>query len=182
VATSSDLVGVRIPGAIGFLLLVLAVAGCGGGTAGSPATGAGIPAAPAAAEAESFSVDAAAAVGELVAAGVAVDPHSSTAESDPNRLLGRPNGYASRTTFTIPGVEASGLGGDVEGCERGGCVEQWPDEVAGQARVDYINEIGKRLPAAVEYSYVREDGLVLRIAKAVTPTQAEQVSAVFLGG
>jgi hypothetical protein len=34
----------------------------------------------------------------------------------------------------------------------------------------------------VEYSYVREDGLVLRIANAATPTQAEQVSAVFLGG
>ena len=117
-----------------------------------------------------------------MAAGLAADPHSSTAESDPNRLLGRPNGYASRATFRIPGVEASGFGGDVEGCDRGGCVEQWLDVEAGQARVDYINEIGKRLPAAVEYSYVREDGLVLRIAAAATPTQAEQVSAVFPGG
>jgi hypothetical protein len=61
-------------------------------------------------------------------------------------------------------------------------VTQWPDEEAGQARVDYIDEIGKRLPTAVEYSYVREDGLVLRIAKAATPTRAERVSAVFLGG
>jgi hypothetical protein len=141
-----------------------------------------MPTQPATAEAESFSVDAAGAVGELVAAGLAAAPHSSTAESDPNRLLGRPNGYASRATFTIPGVEASSFGGDVEGCDRGGCVEQWPDEEAGQARVDYINAIGKRLPAAVEYSYVRGDGLVLRITNAATPTQAEQVSAVFLRG
>lgn len=168
-ATSSELVGVKIIGGIGSLLLVLAVAGCGSGS-------------PVAAGAESFPVDAAAAVGELVAAGLAADPHSSTAESDPNRLLGRPNGYASRTTFTIPGVDASGFGGDVEGCDRGGCVEQWSDEEAGQARVAYISEIGKRLPVAVEYSYVREDGLVLRIANAATPTQAEQVSAVFLAG
>lgn len=147
-ATSSDLVGVKIIGGIGSLLLVLA----------------------------------AAAVGELVAAGLAANPHSSTAESDPNRLLGRPNGYASRTRFTIPGVDASGSGGDVEGCDRGGCVERWSDEEAGQARVADISEIGRRLPAAVEYSYVREDGLVLRIANAATPTEAERVSAVFLAG
>jgi hypothetical protein len=42
----------RILGGVGFLLLVLAVAGCGGGTTGSPAAGAGVPAGPATAEVE----------------------------------------------------------------------------------------------------------------------------------
>jgi hypothetical protein len=105
---------------------------------------------------------------------------TSTAESDPNDLLGRPNGYVSRATFTIPGVE--GTSEDVEDCDRGGCIEQWPDADAAQDRADYIGQIGKKLPGAGEYSYVRDDGMLLRVSQAATPAKADELRAVFFGG
>jgi hypothetical protein len=119
-------------------------------------------------------------VADLVTAGLAAEPTTSTAESDPNDLLGRPNGYRSRATFTIPGVEAGS--DDPEDCNRGGCVEQWPDAGAAQDRADRIGEIGKRLPAAGEYTYARDDGMLLRVSRAATPAKADELRAAFFDG
>jgi hypothetical protein len=77
-------------------------------------------------------------------------------------------------------VEASD--DDVEGCDRGGCIEQWSDAGAAQDRADYIGEIGKRLPAAGEYSYPRDDGMLLRVSRAATPAKADELRAAFFGG
>lgn len=123
--------------------------------------------------------DAAATVAQLAQAGVAADPHTTTAESDPNHLLGRPNGYTSRATFTVPGVDPGPS--DAESCSRGGCIESWPDEAAAQTRVDYMRELAAKSPLlAAGYTYVRDE-LVLRVAGTATPAQATAVSKVFLG-
>ena len=116
---------------------------------------------------------------QLVSAGVAVNPATTTPQDDPNDLLGRPNGYVSRATFTIPGVDA--LDDDPAGCDRGGCVEQWEDAAAAQQRLDYLEQMGDASPMFAEYHYVRGE-LVLRIAKAADPALVEQVRAAFLAG
>jgi hypothetical protein len=124
-------------------------------------------------------VDAPATVARLVSVGTATDAHTTTDESDPNHLLGRPNGYTSRATFTIPGVKTQGED-DIEGCDRGGCVEQWPSADAAKNRVAYLTEVGSKAPVlGGGYTYTR-DGLVLRVSKTATPTQAETVSKAFL--
>ncbi len=123
-------------------------------------------------------VDAPTAAADLATAGVVADVATTTAQDDPNQLLGRPGGYTSRATFTIPGVEPADPA--PAACDRGGCIEQWPDEAAAQERADYITQIGKALPGAVEYSYVR-DGLLLRVAKAADPATAQRVADAFLG-
>lgn len=122
------------------------------------------------------SLDAPAAVRRLATGGVAGDAQASTAESDPNHLLGRPGQYTQRVTFTIPGVKGDN---DPTSCQRGGCVEAWPDQASAQRRADYITAIAKGLPAAVEYDTVRSDGLLLRVAGAATPDQAKKVEAAF---
>lgn len=102
---------------------------------------------------------------------------TTTEETDPNDLLGRPGQYSARVTFTITGAKATG--GDQHSCDRGGCVEQWPDQAAAQKRADYIKQLGERLPIAVEYDTVRPDGLLLRVNRKVSPTAAKRIQDAF---
>lgn len=97
-----------------------------------------------------------------------------TAADDPNRLLGRPNGYSSKTSF----IDTRIAGDAVEfmppdAIERGGSVEVFDDPAAAEARRDYIQAIGKGLPAAVEYDYVA-DGVLVRVSRELTPEQAAE--------
>jgi hypothetical protein len=127
------------------------------------------------------SVDAPTAVSRLVAARLVLDPVSTTAASDPNHLLGRPGQYTSRTTFTIRGVTSSRVASaDAQTCARGGCVEQWPDAAAANARATYIAGVAKQLPAAVEYDFVRPDGLLLRVGGTATPDVANELGQAFM--
>jgi hypothetical protein len=152
-------------------VFVLAVAGC----ASTPAAASSSP--PAAAP----PIDAPAAVSRLVDAQLVADPVSTTAASDPNHLLGRPGQYTSRATFTIPGVtSARASAAGPQTCDRGGCVEKWPDEEAANTRSTYIAGIAKQLPAAVEYDFVRPDGLLLRVGGTAEPDVANKVGQAFM--
>jgi hypothetical protein len=71
-----------------------------------------------------------------------------TAEDDPNHLLGRPNGYSSKTAFSDSRVKAD----DVEytkedAVERGGSVEVFADEAGATARMNFIQSVAKGMSA-----------------------------------
>lgn len=100
-----------------------------------------------------------------------------TAADDPNHMLGRPNGYTSKTAFAdsrVPADQVEGLASDA--VERGGSVEVYPDEAGAKARMDYIQTIGKSLPMASEYDYLAGPVLV-RVSRILTPDQAKEYEA-----
>jgi len=99
-----------------------------------------------------------------------------TAETDTNKLLGRPNQYVSKVKFTDTSLKQS----DANSLEDGaGSVEFFTNAGDVKARKDYIDNIGKKMgPLFIEYSYINGDAL-LRINKVFTPDQAAQYEKVF---
>lgn len=99
-------------------------------------------------------------IGEIVA---------YTAESDPNKLLGRPNQYTGKANFhdtrlpATPDMSTSG----------GGSVEIFATEADTQARKTYVEGLGKQMPALVEYDYLA-GRVLLRLSRALSPEQARQ--------
>lgn len=101
-----------------------------------------------------------------------------TAANDPDHLLGRPNGYLSKTAWTDtrigPNQVADSSSGSVD---LGGSVEVYATASAAQAREDYIQSILKNAPAlGTEYDFVVGDALV-RVSSALTPAQAQAYKA-----
>ncbi|TDU73495.1 hypothetical protein [Streptomyces sp. KS 21] len=95
-----------------------------------------------------------------------------TAENDPNHMLGRPNGYTSKITFTdarIPAEQTEGR--DADDLELGGSIEVFPTAAEAKARADYIQAATKAMPALVEYDYLHGATLV-RVSRLLTPAQA----------
>ncbi|WP_199750122.1 hypothetical protein [Amycolatopsis sp. WAC 04169] len=104
-----------------------------------------------------------------------------TAEDDPNHLLGRPNGYTSKTAFgdsRVKPADVEYLGADA--VERGGSVEVFPDEAGAKARMDFIQSVAKNLPAVGEYDYLKGPVLV-RVSRFLTPDQAKEYEAALNG-
>jgi hypothetical protein len=101
-----------------------------------------------------------------------------TADNDPNHLLGRPNGYTSKASFTDSRIKASSIKDSRSGSvDQGGSVEVYPDEAGAAARKKYIDDAMKATPMlGTEYSYV--DGpVLLRLSQILTPAQAAQYQA-----
>lgn len=110
---------------------------------------------------------------ELQKAG-ATDFTINTAETDPNKLLGRPDKYTARASFALPGGRPA-AGDDVG---RGGSVEIWPTEALAQQRLDFIKGTVAATPIlGAEYQYLAGPVLV-RVAGDVTPANAAKVEAV----
>ncbi|MEU0536066.1 hypothetical protein [Amycolatopsis tolypomycina] len=104
-----------------------------------------------------------------------------TAENDPNHLLGRPNGYSSKTAFGDSRVKPDDVEYlDEDAVERGGSVEVFTTEDAAKARMDFIQTVAKGLPAVGEYDYVK-GGVLVRVSRFLTPDQAKEYQAA-LGG
>ncbi|WP_200308229.1 hypothetical protein [Streptomyces adelaidensis] len=97
-----------------------------------------------------------------------------TADTDPNDLLGRPGGYASKADFTDDRAKPK-LKDDA--VQQGGSVEVFEDPSAAQDRAKFI---GDTLKAAkifgTEYHYVNS-GILLRVSGALTPGQAAEYEA-----
>lgn len=84
-----------------------------------------------------------------------------TSETDPNKLLGRPNQYTSKVNFEK------------------GSIEVFNNETDVKNRKKYIDEIGKVTPLAAEYSYINGNAL-LRVKKDLTPEQAKKYEDAFM--
>lgn len=97
-----------------------------------------------------------------------------TAADDPNHLLGRPNGYTSKTAWTDTRVPSSQTNGEPAGSvDYGGSVEVYPTAAGATAREQYIQSAEKSMPiVGTEYDYVVGDALV-RVSSILTPTEAQ---------
>ncbi|WP_405879445.1 hypothetical protein OG762_12825 [Streptomyces sp. NBC_01136] len=94
-----------------------------------------------------------------------------TAANDPNHLLGRPNQYTSKTTFTDSRIAAADVSGTQPGdVDRGGAIEVFADPAGAKARAAYIQSIAKAMPAVAEYDYVHGT-VVVRVSHYLTPAQ-----------
>jgi len=95
-----------------------------------------------------------------------------TAENDPNHLLGRPNQYTSKVTFTDSRISKSDTDGlDKDDVERGGAIEVFGNPDDAKARAKYIQTVTKSLPMFAEYDYVL-GRTVVRVSRFLTPKQA----------
>ncbi|OIJ85751.1 hypothetical protein BIV25_42980 [Streptomyces sp. MUSC 14] len=95
-----------------------------------------------------------------------------TADSDPNHLLGRPNQYTSKITFSDSRIKAADVAATQAGdVDRGGAVEVFATAGDAQNREKYIQAVTKSLPALAEYDYLQGTVLV-RVSHYLTPAQA----------
>ncbi|MHC3471143.1 hypothetical protein ACYF6T_20940 [Streptomyces sp. 7R007] len=95
-----------------------------------------------------------------------------TAGSDPDHLLGRPDEYTSKVTFSdsfVPADEVTGAApGDVE---RGGAIEVFANASDAKARAAYVAGVTESQPALAEYDYVHGTVLV-RVSRLLPPDRA----------
>ncbi len=96
-----------------------------------------------------------------------------TAETDTNKLLGRPNQYTSKVNFADTSLEQLDPNNP-----NGGSVEFFTSASDARTRKDYIDNIGKQSPMFVEYSYINGTAL-LRLSKDLTKDQAAQYEKAF---
>lgn len=100
---------------------------------------------------------------KLKEAGLAIDNvEVTTAENDKNQLMGRPNQYTSKINFD------------------NGSIEVFENKKDAEARKEYIDNIGKKLPLVAEYSYINDSGTLLRLDKKVTPDDAKKYEDAFM--
>lgn len=99
-----------------------------------------------------------------------------TAATDPNHLLGRQNGYASKVAWQDPRA-AKGDAGDTRGSVGlGGGIEVYPSAAGAQARRAYL--AGFAPPVGDGYDYVSGTA-VLRLSQYLTPAQAHAYQKAF---
>lgn len=94
-----------------------------------------------------------------------------TAETDVNKLLGRPNGYVGKINFLDARITRTRP--DSFPTEDGRSIEVFANADGAKARKDYIDALGKGSPTFVEYSYLKGRSLV-RVSKTLTPLQAAE--------
>lgn len=101
-----------------------------------------------------------------------------TAANDPNHLLGRPNGYVSKDSWTDTRVSADQAKDTTPGSvDLGGAVEVFATTSDAQARETYIQGILKADPMlGTEYDFVVGDALI-RVSEVLTPAQAQAYEA-----
>ncbi len=96
--------------------------------------------------------------------------------TDPNHLLGRPTGYASKTAFVDTRVPTQSIP-DVGGVPPGGSVEFFPTAEGAKSRGTYLMALqSKSAIFGVEYDYLNGPAL-LRVSGRLTPTQARSYRA-----
>lgn len=160
--------------------MLAATAACSSG--GSPTRTAAAPAAatPSATAVAPVPSKAAAATADAALAAIAkkvpsaVKPSVVTDANDRNHLLGRPNQYTSKVTFTDSRIKDSDvemLGQD--DVERGGAIEVFATADDAKRRADYIQGIVKSMPTLLEYDYPHGPVLV-RVSRFLTPAQASE--------
>lgn len=154
--------------------LLLTLAGCSSDSADVPAP----PAAPAPSTtttAPAEPVDAGALIKRLKAKEVGLSNVAVQDEdTDPNNLLGRPNGYTSRASADLPGGDKNA---DKYSVDRGVVVEVFTDADAVASRSDYIQGLLKGNPVlGSEWHYKTAAGRALvRVTGNVKPSAAKKL-------
>lgn len=158
----------RLPAAA----LALAIAACGGAsspaavTTGTPiATSASAPAATPRPSPTSSPLSEAAVKAALESSGFGVtNIVAFTAETDRNKLLGRPGQYIAKVSWRDPRAP-----------DDDATIEIFPDPASLQARFTYIDTIMKSSPLLLQWMFRNDARLaLLRVPKDLTPDQAKQ--------
>ena len=75
-----------------------------------------------------------------------------TEDDDPNKLLGRPNGYTSKIAFADSRISKTDIQGtDKDAIERGGSIEVFPDAELARGRAEYLQSVLKNSGLGAEY-------------------------------
>lgn len=98
--------------------------------------------------------------------------------TDPNDLLGRPNGYIGAASLTDSrATNSAGTGG----IDLGAVLEVWPTPVDAQARADYIATLQKgNTLLSSEYHHLRSN-VLLRVSGQLPPSVDATYAASFGG-
>jgi hypothetical protein len=100
-----------------------------------------------------------------------------TEADDPNKLMGRPGGYTSKTAFYDSRISKdAAVGARDDAIIRGGSVEVFETAEAASKRYEYVKAIAESSSLFTEYDYVAGTALV-RVSKELTPTQAREYEA-----
>jgi hypothetical protein len=161
---------------------IASTAGCGGDSTAAPTVSAAPVtqqgAKPTAAPAdEKEPLTAAAIIKELQTAKIGLtNAVAQTEDNDPNNLLGRPNGYASRASADLPGGDKAG---EKYSVDRGLVVEVFDSADLAQRRSDYIKGLQAESPIlGTEWHYRTGDGTgLVRVSGNVKPSLAKKVEA-----
>ncbi len=95
-------------------------------------------------------------------------------DTDPNNLLGRPNGYTSRASADLPGGAKDG---DKYSIDRGLVIEVFATKEDADRRSKFIQDSLKSMPIlGTEYHY-RADGdrVLVRVTGKVKPSAAKKI-------
>ena len=104
-----------------------------------------------------------------------------TESNDSNDLIGRPGKYDAALFMKDKRLTCSAKNLKDLDTSCGAKVERWPSQADAQARADYIQAALKAMPIlGTEYDYVR-DGLLLRVAGDLKPSQAKVYEKAFVG-
>ena len=103
-----------------------------------------------------------------------------TAETDPNHLLGEPNGYTAEATFTDNRISPADTAGVRPGSiQKGGSVEVFADASSATIRRQRLGQLERSAPLpAGEYTFTNGPAL-LRVSGRLTPAQAAEYAAAF---
>jgi hypothetical protein len=94
------------------------------------------------------------------------DATTYTAETDPNKLLGRPGQYVVKMGWKLEGEEAT--------------IEVFRSTEDAQKRADYTRQIGASAPMFLQYVYLNSKrSAVLRLPKELTPAKAKDWQTMF---
>lgn len=92
-----------------------------------------------------------------------------TAESDPNKLLGRPHQYIEKIDFKDKRVKD----GEVY-------VETFNNLDDLQSRFEYVDEIAKKMPMVAQYQ-IKHKNVLVRLDKEFTPAQVAEYEKALKG-
>lgn len=148
---------------------LLALTGCGGdNTSGSSKSSGEAPASSPASNADLNAKQVVTALAEAIDSTKPAIVY--TAETDPNKLLGRPSGYASKADFTDERAKPE-LDDEVQ---KGGSVEVFDDPADAKDRGKYIADTLKKMKIfGTEYHFTK-GGILLRVSGELTPDQAAE--------
>jgi len=94
------------------------------------------------------------------------DSTNYTADTDPNKLLGRPGQYLVKMGWKLEGGDAT--------------IEVFRAPEDAQKRADYVRQIGANAPMFLQYVYVNaKRSAVLRLPKELTPAKAKDWQTMF---
>ncbi|MEU2616076.1 hypothetical protein ABZ570_31565 [Micromonospora sp. NPDC007271] len=98
-------------------------------------------------------------------------------DTDPNNLLGRPNGYTSRASADLPGGAKDG---DKYSIERGLVIEVFATKDDADRRSTFIQDSLRSMPIlGTEYHYRADGGRVLvRVTGKVKPSASKKIEQV----